>query len=41
MKKITTILMACALVMTMSQCKKEVQVSPYNSDESVTITLNV
>lgn len=41
MKKITTILMACALVMTMSQCKKEVQVSPYDSDECVTITLNV
>ena len=41
MKKYTLFLMAWALVMTMSQCKKEVQVSPDNSDESVTITLKV
>ena len=40
MKKITTILMACALVMTMSQCKKEQVASPI-SDESVMITLNL
>lgn len=40
MKKITTILMACALVMTMSQCKKEQVASPI-SDESVMITLNI
>lgn len=40
MKKISMILMAFALTMTMSQCKKN-EVQPTSNDEVVTITLDV
>ena len=40
MKKITIILIAFALAMTMSQCKKDNEQPPVN-DEVVTITLDV
>ena len=41
MKKISIILMAWALVLSLSQCKKEQQASLDNISESVTITLDV
>ena len=41
MKKTTIIIMAWALLMSLSQCKKDVQPLPDNTDEGVTITLNV
>ena len=41
MKKISIILMAWALVLSLSQCKKEQQASLDNTSESVTITLDV
>lgn len=41
MKRITFILVAWAVVMTLSQCKKEEPVLPNNTDDSVAITLNV
>ena len=41
MKRISFILMAWALVMTLSQCKKEQQTLPNDTDESVAITLDV
>lgn len=41
MKKLGLLVMAFALVMTMSQCKKEENVKPNDSNDGVTITLNV
>ena len=41
MKKISSFLMALAVLMTLSQCKKETEVLPNNDTEAVTITLNV
>lgn len=41
MKRISTIIMALVMVMTMVQCKKDSQTTPDNQDNVVTITLDV
>ena len=41
MKRISTIIMALVMVMTMAQCKKDSQTTPDNQDNVVTITLDV
>ena len=41
MKRISTIIMALAVVMTMAQCKKNNPTTPDNQNNVVTITLDV
>ena len=41
MKRISTIIMALVIVMTMAQCKKDNQTNPNNQNNVVTITLDV